>query len=52
MCGVQLNDRKRTKYFMLILGFSEIVDQLAMTSSCYWYCHVLRKDDDILGWTI
>ena len=27
---------------MLILGLNETMDQLAITSSLHWYCHVLR----------
>ena len=38
MCGVQLNDRKRTKDLMLMLGLNETIDQLAMASSVCWYC--------------
>ena len=33
MCGVQLNDRKRSKDMMFMLGINETIDQLAMASS-------------------
>ena len=33
MCGVQLNDRKRSTDLMFMLGLNEIMDQLAMTNS-------------------
>ena len=40
MCGVQLKDRKRSTDLMFMLGLSETIDQLAMTSSVRWYGHV------------
>ena len=45
MCGVQLKDRKRSMDLMLMLGFNETIDQLAMVDSVCWYGHVLRRDD-------
>ena len=45
MCGVQLKYRKRSTDFMLILGLSEIVDQLAMANSVCWYGHVFWRED-------
>ena len=33
MCGVQLNDRKRSTYLMFMLGLKETIDQLAMANS-------------------
>ena len=31
---------------MLMLGFDETLDQLAMVSSVCWHSHVLRREDD------
>ena len=45
MCGVQLKDIKRSTDLMFMLGLSETIDQLAMTSSVCWYGHVLRRED-------
>ena len=45
MCGVQLKDRERSTDFMLMLGFKETIDQLAMANSVHWYGHVLRRED-------
>ena len=42
MCGVQLNDRKRSTDLMFMLGLKETIDQLAMANSVPWYGHVLR----------
>ena len=33
MCGVQLKDRKRAKYLMLVLGLNETVDYLSAVNS-------------------
>ena len=44
MCGTQLNDRKRSKDFMLDLNAT--IDQLAMANSVRWYGHVLMTEDD------
>ena len=41
MCGVQVNDRKRAKGFMLMLGLYETIDKLDMANSVHWYGHVL-----------
>ena len=43
MCEVQLNDLKRVKDMMLILGLNEAVDQLTMANSVRWYGHVVRR---------
>ena len=45
MCGVLLIDRKRPKDFMLMFGFNETVDHLAMANSVRWHGHVLRIED-------
>ena len=45
MRGGQLKHRKRSTDLMLMLGLNETIDQLAMTSSIHWYCHVLRRED-------
>ena len=45
MCGVQLNDRKRSTDLMFMLGLSETIDQLAMANCVRWYGHVLRRED-------
>ena len=45
MCGVQLQDRKRSTDFMLSLSLSETIDQLAMANSVHWYGYVLRRGD-------
>ena len=36
MCGVQLNDRKGAKDFMLMLGLYKTVDQLVIANSVCW----------------
>ena len=33
---------------ILILGFNEAIDQLAMANSVYWYGHVLRREDSFI----
>ena len=45
MCGVQLKDIKRSTDLMFMLGLNETIDQLAMTNSVRWYCHVLKRLD-------
>ena len=45
MCGIQLNDIKRSTDLMLMLGLNETTDQLAMANSVCWYGHVLRRED-------
>ena len=42
MCGVQLNDRKRSKDLMLTLHLNKTIDQLAMENNVYWHDHLLR----------
>ena len=37
----QFKDRKRT--LDLMLGWNEIIEQLAMANSIHWYAHVLRR---------
>ena len=50
MCGVQLNNRKRSTDLMLMLGLNTAIDQLAMANSVRLYAHVLRKEDGhVLG---
>ena len=44
MCGVQLNDRKRSMGFMFMLGLSKTIDQLAIANGVRWYGHVLRRE--------
>ena len=44
ICGVQLNDGKRSTDLMFMLGLSETMDQLAMASSVRWYGHVLMRE--------
>ena len=46
ICGVQLKDRTRSMYLMLMSGLNETFDQLAMTNSVHWHRHVLRREDD------
>ena len=36
MCVVQLKDRKRVSDLMMLLGFNEAIDQLAMANSVHW----------------
>ena len=44
MCGVQLNDRKRSMDLLFMLCLKETIDQLAMTNSVWsWYGHVLNE---------
>ena len=45
ICGVQLQDRNRSRDFMLMLGLNEIIDQLAIANSIHWCGHVLRRED-------
>ena len=45
ICAVQLKDRKRAMYLMLMLGLNETIDLLAMTNSIHWCGHVLRRED-------
>ena len=45
MCGLQLNDRKRTKDLIPMLGLIETISHFAMANSVCWYDHVLRKED-------
>ena len=46
MFAEQPKDRKRFKHFILMLGLSETVDQLAMANSVCWHGDVLKKEDD------
>ena len=43
ICGVQLKDRKTTKY-LLLMGFNETIEQLAMANCVHWHGHVLRRE--------
>ena len=45
MCGVWLNDRKRSSNLMFMLDLNETMHQLAMANSVCWYGHVLRRED-------
>ena len=45
MCGVRLKNIKRAEVLMLMLGFDEAIDQLAMANSVHWYDYVLRRED-------
>ena len=44
MCGVQLNNRKRSKDLMLMLGLNVTIDQLAMSNSVRWHGDQLRRE--------
>ena len=39
MCRVQFKDRERSKDLMLMLGFNESMDRLAVAYSGHWYGH-------------
>ena len=45
MCGIQLNDIKRSMDLIFMLGLKETMDQLDMANSVRWYGHVLRRED-------
>ena len=45
MCGVQLMDKKRARYLMLILGLIRPYISLTMKNSIPWYEHVLKRED-------
>ena len=45
MCGIQLNDKKRSTDLMFVLCLSETIDQMAIANSVRWYGHVLRRED-------
>ena len=45
VCGVQLNDRKRSTDLMFMLGLKETIEQMAMANSVRWNGHVLRRED-------
>ena len=42
-CEVLLRDVKRMTKLMLMLGFNEAMDQLAIVDSVCWYGHDLRR---------
>ena len=44
ICGVQLNDTKRSIDMMFMLGLSETMRHLAIANSVCWYGHVLRRE--------
>ena len=51
MCGVQLKDRKRAKDLVMMLGWNEIIDQLAMANSAPRHGRVLsREDGHVMEW--
>ena len=45
MCGVQLKDRERDEDFVLVFGFNEEIELLAMANSVRWHGHVSRSHD-------
>ena len=45
LCGVQLKDRKGSKYLILMLGLNKTMDQFAMAGSFRWHGHVLWRED-------
>ena len=45
MCGVQVNDRKRSTDLMFMLGLNVAMDQMVMANSVRWSGHVLRRED-------
>ena len=45
VCGVQLNDRKRSTDLTFMMVLKETIDQLAMANSVCWYGHVLSRED-------
>ena len=45
MCGVQLEDRKRSIDLMLMLGLKETMDKLAIANSVCWYGYALRREN-------
>ena len=45
ICEVQLKDKKRFTDLMLILGYNETMDQLAIANSVDWHGRVLRRED-------
>ena len=45
ICGVHLNDKKRSRELMLVLCLNETIYQLAMANSVGCYVHVLRRED-------
>ena len=46
MCEVQLKDRKRFTYLILMLCLNETIDQFAIANSVHWYGHVMRREYD------
>ena len=44
-CVVQLKDRQRSNYFMLMLGLNDTIHQLVMSNSVHWYGNVLKRED-------
>ena len=40
MCGVELIDRKRSKNFILMLGFNKAIYQFVIANIVHWYGHV------------
>ena len=47
MCGVKLLDQRNSEELMDMLGIKQSLDRMAKASSMRWYCHVLRKDENV-----
>ena len=45
MCGAQINAGKNASDLMLLFGWNETIDHLAMASSVCWCGDVLRRED-------
>ena len=45
MCGVQLNDIKRSKHLLLMSGLDETIVQLAVANNVNCNGHVFRRED-------
>jgi len=48
MCGVKLMDRRNTEFYVndSMLSLKESLDRVANASGIWWYCHVLRREED------
>ena len=44
MCGIQLDDRNRSKD-MMMFGLNKTMHQLAMANIVCWYGHLLWRED-------
>ena len=49
ICGVQLNDRKRSTGLLFMLGLYETTGLLAMANNVCWYGHVLRRERMVMS---